>query len=361
VPRPVKPDATVNMPSDEESADREFVAIWPATAYGSGTDGQVTLSCLVDVHGLAEHCEVAAERPAGKGFGKAALQMRPLIQLAPAKDADGKPMAAQMSIRINFKAPKKDLVGTQEQHADAEARARSPGGGLKVVMAVNPIMGNPLPMQTVTLIDDPQWAAAPNFDDLARAYPSKGGGVEGYAVPHCEVVRGGATAGRLRNCDVIKENPPDRGFAKAALSLTAKFRIDPAALARAPHGAPLWVNIPVRLSPPGPQAEREVMAPTWISGLDPTATPKIFPPEAAQTGVTTGRGVARCQVAADGTLSACAPEDADPEGLGFSEAAVKLASTLKMNLWSQDGAPVEGGVIRVPIRLNLKPALTASR
>jgi hypothetical protein len=27
---------------------------------------------------------------------------------------------------------------------------------------------------------------------------------------------------------------------------------------------------------------------------------------------------------------------------------------MKMNLWSSDGAPVEGGVVHIPIRLNLK-------
>jgi hypothetical protein len=59
-------------------------------------------------------------------------------------------------------------------------------------------------------------------------------------------------------------------------------------------------------------------------------------------------------VAADGALTQCAPEAAEPAGLGFSEAAAKLASTMKMNLWSTDGAPVEGGVVHIPIRLNLK-------
>jgi len=29
---------------------------------------------------------------------------------------------------------------------------------------------------------------------------------------------------------------------------------------------------------------------------------------------------------------------------------------MKMNLWSADGAPVEGGVVHIPIRLNLKGA-----
>ena len=50
------------------------------------------------------------------------------------------------------------------------------------------------------------------------------------------------------------------------------------------------------------------------------------------------------------------PEPGAPDGQGFSEAAVKLAATMKMNLWSADGAPVQGGVVHIPIRLNLKGA-----
>jgi hypothetical protein len=33
-----------------------------------------------------------------------------------------------------------------------------------------------------------------------------------------------------------------------------------------------------------------------------------------------------------------------------------LASKMRMNLWSADGAPVGGGVVHIPIRLNLKGA-----
>jgi hypothetical protein len=90
--------------------------------------------------------------------------------------------------------------------------------------------------------------------------------------------------------------------------------------------------------------------------MDPRATPKVFPPEAAAGGLTTGRGVARCTVAADGSMASCAPEPGEPDGVGFSEAAATLASKMRMNLWSADGAPVGGGVIHIPIRLNLKSA-----
>jgi hypothetical protein len=48
------------------------------------------------------------------------------------------------------------------------------------------------------------------------------------------------------------------------------------------------------------------------------------------------------------------PATGDPEGLGFSEAVAKLATGLKINLWSADASPVDGGKLRVEMRLTLK-------
>jgi hypothetical protein len=66
------------------------------------------------------------------------------------------------------------------------------------------------------------------------------------------------------------------------------------------------------------------------------------------------RGVAKCVVALDGTLTDCSAIEADPEGLGFSEAVVKLVSTMRMDLWSRDGAPVDGATVVLGVTLNLK-------
>jgi hypothetical protein len=71
--------------------------------------------------------------------------------------------------------------------------------------------------------------------------------------------------------------------------------------------------------------------------------------------VTSGHGAAKCVVGPDGTLSDCAPAEGDPDGLGFSEAAVKLAETMRMNPWTADGSPVDGAVVRVGVRLDLRP------
>jgi hypothetical protein len=336
--KPPPADLKIDMQGGTDDLD-QMVVIWPGGAYQTRRDGKVTLRCLVDAHGLAERCDVASEEPKGRGFGKAALEMRVTFKLAPTLGPDG-PISAMKTIALSFKAPDTDVdYGSQSasMHLDAS----------KITVA-----HNALELHPVTMLDYPVWAAAANFDDLAKAYPAKGGGAEGYAVAHCKVARDGALSG----CQVIKETPEHQDFGKAATVLAAaKFRVIPA-LAAGRHDAPLWVDVPIRLPPPAALADRTVMAPAWLTTLDPAKTPKLFPPEAATAGLTTGRGVARCTVGADGTMTACAPETGEPDGLGFSEAAAKLASGLKMNLWSADGAPVEGGVVHIPIRLNLKPA-----
>jgi hypothetical protein len=345
--------AVVDMAGDADMAPRDFVAIWPGAAYQTATAGKVTLVCKVDVHGLAERCQVGAETPKNKGFGKAALELRPTFKLDPAKGPDGAPVDAMMSINVRFVPPKRELTGTEGTNAGIK-RLHDPMEIMRATVSAVGNFGSPLAMRAVTMLDNPVWIEAAGFEDLARAYPAKGDGVEGYAAAHCRVERSGARAGTLKDCQIIKETPDGHGFGAAALSLTAKFRLAPTALARAPNSTPVWVDIPIRMPPPAELADRTVMAPVWVAGLDPARTPQVFPPEAAASGLTSGRGVARCTVAADGTLAACAPEVGEPDGLGFSEAAAKLASGMKMNLWSADGAPVEGGVVHIPIRLNLK-------
>jgi TonB family protein len=328
VPETGKPpiDAVIDMAGDDDTAwGGQYVAVWPASAYHSGTDGRVILRCKIDIHGLAEWCGVASETPAGKGFGAAALEMRTTFKLTPAQGPDG-PVEAIMNIAVQFKAP--------DFQYDPHNMTFS---------------GNRLAMRAVTMLNKPVWAEAPTFDDLAAAYPTAAGGVEGYTVGHCQVVHTGA----LSNCAIVKELPINHGFRKAAMSVVHKFRVIPE-LATAPHSTPIWVDVPIRFSPPAAIADRKVTAPVWLTGVDPKMAPRVFPPEAAAHGLTTGRGVARCVVGLDGAMTQCAPEPGDPDGQGFSEAVVKLASTMKMNLWSADAAPVEGGQVRIAIRLNLK-------
>ena len=341
------PAATIVMRTDDGAS--EFASAWPESAYRSGTPGHVTLNCDVDRYGLAEWCQVASESPEGKGFGRAAMVLRPTFKLTPAMGADG-PIDSMMTIAIEFRPPDVhvDFIGGESA---AQGANEGCGGGSSKPCPQMLLTGNPMQRRSVTMVDHPIWAEAAGFADLAAAYPSGAGDVEGYAVAHCAVERSGS----LDGCQVTKEAPEKRGFGPAAVKLARKFRLAPQ-LVRLKPGVELWVDIPIRFPPPGAGRARTVASPTWTASYDPDTALKVFPPEAAAKGLTTGRGVARCVVAADGSLTDCTPETGDPEGLGFSEVAAKLASSMKMNPWTSDAAPVDGAVVRVAIRLNLKPA-----
>ena len=42
------------------------------------------------------------------------------------------------------------------------------------------------------------------------------------------------------------------------------------------------------------------------------------------------------------------------DGADFSEVAVRLASTMRMNPWTVDGQPVDGAVVRLGVQLKLR-------
>ena len=347
--------ATIDIKSEQQSPwGGDFTAIWPAGAYNAGVDGHVILNCLIDAHGIAESCKVASETPVGKKLGEAALELRPTFKLKPATDADGKPVSTVMALNVTFKAQtapfdEQKLADALGKIAERHRETAIPEFGTLDIPS-NPTK---LAMRAVTMMDNPVWTDAASFDDLAAAYPAKAGGVEGYVAAHCKIERDGVKAGALRDCQIIKESPTNLDFGKAGLGLAAKFRVDAAALSRVPNRGEVWVDIQMRLPPPAPAAaaERTVTSPRWIVTVDPKILPQLFPPEARAKGLTDGRGVARCHVAGDGSLTGCVPEDADPNGLGFAEVAARVASKMRMNLWSSDGAPVDGGVVHVPIHL----------
>jgi hypothetical protein len=356
-----KPNPKLSAPADtsvevdDEDISEQYGPVWPEKAYGYHANGRVVLACRIDALGFAQSCTVAAENPQNMGFAAAALQVQPGLRLPPPPGLVGAQTVVK-TIAIKFTAPDDTLDGSAASSGIANSGGGSTSNGRQSFATAgsgaSARTGNPIIMKSITMMEHPIWVAAPGFEDMRRAYPA-GPAVEGYVVLRCEVER----AGELSRCAATKELPENRGFEKAALSLAHLFRVAPDVMVRAPrNGKPIQVVVPIRFAPPEGVAEPIVSAPAWISGVDPDTAPKLFPPEAVARGLTTGRGVARCVVGDDGALTGCSPERADPDGIGFSEAAVVLAATMKMNLWSADAGPVRGGVVRVPIRLNLAPS-----
>ena len=346
-PKVNAPDATVEVPTDDTTTRGRWASAWPESAYRDGISGHVVLSCNIDRYGLAEWCKVASETPPDKGFGPAALELRPTFKLKPAMGPDG-PIDAVMNVAVEFKAPNPQVDWGGDRGAGVVGASTGPlstGGGADMGNFSGPRQAR----RSISMLNNPVWASTAGYRDLVSAYPAKAGGVEGYVVAHCEVHPGGWVS----DCHVTKEDPENRGFGKAALSLATKFRVSPD-WSRAPGHADLWVDIPVRFPAPGAAEKRTVSTPHWVAGFDPDQALKVFPKEAADKGVSTGLGVAECRVTRDGSLTNCAPKTAEPDGLGFSEAAVVLASTMKMNPWLRDGEPADGAVVQVAVRLNLK-------
>lgn len=308
-----KPPDWNKRPSAEE-----IEAAWPTDATRRGQGGRVEVSCTVNVHGLLEDCRVVSEQPANLGFGAAAMLLIPDFVMKPAT-VMGKPVPGGVRIPINF--------------------IRSPGDD-----------AGTFPTDTFTLINHPIWGAAPTFADLGTVYPKNGGGVAGYSAFRCHVDK----TGSLKQCDLLREEPPDKGFGRAARALISKFRMDvhPDLLAKK---RTLVVNLPIRLIDPASDdfRVRRIGEPSWLTRLDPNKVQKLYPAEAANQGIRTGRGVADCTVTAQGALIDCAPLPATPDGVGFSEAAVQIALAMRMNLWTQEGGPVDGVRLRFPMRFNL--------
>ncbi len=216
----------------------DFMPGLTVTARGT-TRGNVLLTCQVRGRGVVEHCDVTGEWPQGKGLGKAALKLQSDFEFTPVKGGGSVPVAIFVAFR------------SQNSDFDQEAFIRE-----KILANKSPIKpfgssatyaedGGPVSSE-MTLLKGPVLVAVAGADDLARAYPAKGGGVEGLALSHCRVARDGT----LDACQIIKEGPEGRDFGKAALSLAAKFRVDPAAMAQAPETAPVWIDLPIRFAPP---------------------------------------------------------------------------------------------------------------
>ena len=348
IPKDAPPvEASITVGSGDLVGGQD-VAIWPVGAREAGVGGQVVLTCRIDVHGLAETCRVAYERPYRKGFGAAALALRPLLKLTPRRGPDG-PIEASINIAVEFKPSQveSNLTALEAANIPPDGGDRMANLGNHEVSARNlTVLSNPMAMRRVTLTDGPIWTQAPGFEAFAAAYPADGGGIEGYAVAHCKL----EATGVLAHCVTAREIPVGHGFGKAAVALAAQFRISPKTIAGAPKGAPLEVDVPVRFPAAAEAKDRVVRSPIWLAGADPQTLIRQFPQNVPVKKASPG-AVVRCQVGADGGLTACETELTSPDGIDFDEAAVRLASHLRMNLWSADARPVQGGIVHLPVRL----------
>lgn len=71
-------------------------------------DGDVKMSCRVDVKGCLYECQILSEAPPGLGFGDAALAMSKIFKMRP-KTSNGEPVeGGQVTIPLHFAAAPPD-------------------------------------------------------------------------------------------------------------------------------------------------------------------------------------------------------------------------------------------------------------
>lgn len=191
-------------------------------------------------------------------------------------------------------------------------------------------------------IRKPVWDELPPAEAVDKAYPTVAynQAIGGKVVLSCKVL----DTGRLEACTAKSETPTDQGFAEAALSLAPGFKMR-ATTEEGQATAGGTVRIPIEFSPP---PSPTITKPMWLRKPSGAAVAKAYPDDAMRSGIG-GKVVLSCTVTAEGLVEGCKVVSETPVGRDFGKAALRLSRYFQMTKTTDDGQPVAGAIVHIPI------------
>jgi TonB family protein len=275
---------------------------------------RLIVNCTVGSDGRLEDCSILEETPPGLGFGQAALKTLQAYRMAPTTRS-GEPTAGGV---MSFNFSQLRILATTDQY------------------------GGVLNQDLKTFVTRPVWASAPTRADVEAARSQANDPpLSERLVFNCDVARDGS----LKACESFDANPSTA--LRAAAPLLAKFRLDMSGRKNA-SAHDLYVEPTILWSRAASSGPLVLASPQWKRGPDDDAIRAAFPPKAV--GVSShGQVGLVCAADAAGVMTGCRVIAETPAGLGFGEAALELSHQMAVNLWTEDGRPVEGAQVSFAI------------
>jgi hypothetical protein len=305
--QPAPPPGFGPPPYQKQPSQAELAAVFPAEAAQKGIDGLAALQCKVAGDGALQDCKVLRETPPGFGFGQALLSLASKYRLPPKFPAPG----GVFTLQQRFQSPKSRfserlLIGKPVWAAApstgdvAKAYASLPAGAAPGSLvfrcdddgralkdcdlikgpaspayeaAGRPLLekfrlagkrdfkANPYVYVAITLdppakpedagyLLEPEWVQGPTAEQTRDAFPKAAGAVQaGQAGVDCRL----DASGHLTDCHVVAEDPKDKGFGAAALSLASLMAVNPwTEDGHSVEGVRVQFALGFRQGPPGP-------------------------------------------------------------------------------------------------------------